>query len=300
MSKALLLSVFICSFSYGFNQTNLVVEGSVGIGTEVIGKSLEVYGNILSKSSPTSGTAGSFAADPGGFVSFWINDNYNPSNHTSGWTRTLNLKEGKIGIGTTDPLSVLHVQQKEQNEGIRLQRPSSSSYWDLGTGAFLNFYFSFNGEAQSAIASNGGLYYQISNNAVKYDLKILDPVLLKVKSLKPYNYLYKNKSISSSHSIGFNAQDIEQLFPELVIEMGNGLKGLYYDGFAVISIKAIQELYSLFEKEKNDRLIIQNSIRSNYQLRFEQQQFEIDQLKEEIALLKQILLAKSERTASED
>ncbi|MDB3906534.1 hypothetical protein N9355_03595 [Crocinitomicaceae bacterium] len=38
------------------------------------------------------------------------------------------------------------------------------------------------------------------------------------------------------------AQEVEQVFPTLVRDMEDGYKGVVYDGFAVISIRAIQEL----------------------------------------------------------
>jgi hypothetical protein len=70
----------------------------------------------------------------------------------------------------------------------------------------------------------------------------MEPVLDKVVQLKPATYQYIDNAASATRSTGFVAQDVESLFPDLVRETDEGYKGLVYDGFAVISIKAIQEL----------------------------------------------------------
>ena len=67
-------------------------------------------------------------------------------------------------------------------------------------------------------------------------------VLDRVKMLKPATYHYIDNDANAPRSTGFVAQEVETVFPDLVREVDEGYKGLVYDGFAVISIKAIQEL----------------------------------------------------------
>ena len=111
----MLISVFILFTDYALSQGTLVVDDKIGIGTNSLGKQLEVLGILLTKTADTGGTAGGMSSEEGGLVSFWTNNNYNPANHTSGWTRTLNLKEGKIGIGTDNPTQAIDMGGRKKN-----------------------------------------------------------------------------------------------------------------------------------------------------------------------------------------
>ena len=70
----------------------------------------------------------------------------------------------------------------------------------------------------------------------------MQPVMNKVMQLEPSTYHYIDNPADAQRSTGFVAQDVEPLFPNLVRTTDDGYKGIVYDGFAVISIKAIQEL----------------------------------------------------------
>ncbi len=64
--------------------------------------------------------------------------------------------------------------------------------------------------------------------------------------LQPMSYHYKHENESAKLSLGFLAQEVEQLFPELVANKqkrdGEGsMLALNYAGFGVLAIKAIQE-----------------------------------------------------------
>jgi hypothetical protein len=78
-------------------------SGNVGIGTTQTGKELEVVGNIVSRESPEAlKTAVALAAEPDGLASLWTNNSYDPSKSTKGWQRTINLKNGNVGIGRNE------------------------------------------------------------------------------------------------------------------------------------------------------------------------------------------------------
>jgi len=89
-----------------------------------------------------------------------------------------------------------------------------------------------------------GEYYSISDRRLKTNITDLGSVLDKVNQLEPSSFQFKNNK-EYTKTIGFIAQDVEQLFPELVdISAGSGyddLQTLHYDGFGVLAIKAIQE-----------------------------------------------------------
>ena len=72
----------------------------------------------------------------------------------------------------------------------------------------------------------------------------------KVSQLKPLTFQYLDNSGQEPSTTGFIAQDVEQLFPDLVRDTDSGYKGIVYDGFAVIAIKAIQEQQKIIEELK--------------------------------------------------
>ena len=72
-------------------------------------------------------------------------------------------------------------------------------------------------------------------------------VLEKVVTLEPKFYQMQETPEDSRYQIGFIAQEVEKVFPELITER-QGFKGLGYQDFGVLSVGAIKELNDKFEK----------------------------------------------------
>jgi hypothetical protein len=79
---------------------------AAGIGITEVGREFEVAGVILTRvASDGVGAAAGFASEEGGRGSLWTNGSYNPSTVSDPrepfrrWIRTLNLKDGNVGIG---------------------------------------------------------------------------------------------------------------------------------------------------------------------------------------------------------
>jgi hypothetical protein len=91
---------------------------------------------------------------------------------------------------------------------------------------------------------DNGQYHALSDYRFKKNITNLGNILEKVTQLKPSTYQF-NQDKGYTKAIGFIAQDVAQLFPELVeIQEGNGYDDLHlldYNGFGVLAIKAIQE-----------------------------------------------------------
>jgi len=91
-------------------------------------------------------------------------------------------------------------------------------------------------------------YDSISDRNVKKNIKVLGPQLDNIKKLKPSNFEFK---YSNEKSIGFIAQEVEPIFPELVstiVKKGTETKSLNYTNIIPILTKGIQEQQSLIEK----------------------------------------------------
>ena len=68
--------------------------------------------------------------------------------------------------------------------------------------------------------------------------------------MRPVKYHYKEQSNSVSKSLGFIAQEVQPLFPEMVVQGEDGKLGMSYSYAGVIAIKAIQEQQEIINEQK--------------------------------------------------
>jgi hypothetical protein len=94
----------------------------------------------------------------------------------------------------------------------------------------------------------GGTLTQNSDITLKENIKPLESQLEIVSKLNPVSY---NKIGFEDNEVGFIAQEVEKLLPELVREDKDGLKSLAYGNMNAILVKAIQELKAEIEILKN-------------------------------------------------
>jgi|GEM_PF-3295024 len=134
---------------------------------------------------------------------------------TGGVERMRVTASGFVGIGVTAPSYPLQVGSDSTN----------------GNGAFL---------------STAGAWTNVSDRRVKEDIRPITYSLDDVMKLKPVSYEMKG---SHEKQIGFIAQDVEPVVPEVVSISKEGRYGLNYGNMVALSVKAIQEL-----KAENDTL----------------------------------------------
>ena len=78
---------------------------------------------------------------------------------------------------------------------------------------------------------------------MKEDIRPLeDGVIDKIMKLKPSRYVLRDDE-TKKEQIGFIAQEVEEVFPEFVVEGKDGTKYLDYMKMTAILCKAIQELH---------------------------------------------------------
>ncbi|MDI6777891.1 MAG: tail fiber domain-containing protein, partial [Patescibacteria group bacterium] len=80
-----------------------------------------------------------------------------------------------------------------------------------------------------------------SDARLKKNIDPMESALEKVMALNPVSFRMKSESSSAPRRIGFIAQEVEQISPELVSTGPNGMKGLSYAMFTPLLTKAIQE-----------------------------------------------------------
>jgi hypothetical protein len=189
---------------------------------------------------------------------FVIGNGSSESNRANAFTV---LKNGKIGTGGMDaPAAALHVLHPNiSNEGIRIQNLGANNrHWTLHTNngaGTLILYSSINGSTPVGnFNGSTGAYSATSNRHLKADITMLDAdVLARIKKLEPSRYRYL-RDPGNQFTIGFIAEDVQPLFPELVETIGEEGENMAvnYAGFSVVAIKAIQEQQKIIEKQETE------------------------------------------------
>ena len=161
----------------------------------------------------------------------------------------------QVGINAESPVTDLHVKHfgpsNNNLNGIRLEY-ESGDFWRMAVhsnGDFEMYYENPNPLTPKAVLShvNGG-WTAPSDSTLKKDIQREQTILEKVNQLNPVTYHMKNQDASEPVIHGFIAQEVKEIFPELVTPIGDKL-GLQYEQFNSLAIQSIKELTA-----KNDAL----------------------------------------------
>ncbi|MFM2379178.1 MAG: hypothetical protein RLZZ143_1756, partial [Cyanobacteriota bacterium] len=245
---------------------NLTVFSRIGIGSSDFSKEPLVIRATQRQESLIA------FEDPNGTKKWHIEQNYNGDTPGLNFVETgvadfrLFLKSGgNVGIGTKDPRSgKLVIQQTKENEGIVLcHHQDKSKTFQIGfqTDGTLFFYI-YNNESnpKGQYMTSDGKWNLNSDISVKQEISSLNSILNQVIQLNPVRFIWKDTKLSS---VGFIAQEVAQIFPELVSSINTGkgeLKGLAYTDFGVLAIASIKEVAENLQelKQKYDDLAIVN------------------------------------------
>ena len=167
------------------------------------------------------------------------------------------------GINTDASSHTLTVRQAA-NTGLCLVEAASGNTWGLdafylGSTGYTSMEVKLNDNYVGEFYSNG--VYHASDRRIKNNIQAMPSLLDKVMKLQPKKYELKYNNPMHDQSIGFIAQDVKTLFPELVVVRDGVKEGneefkdfhcVNYDGFGVIAIKAIQEQQQEIELLKRE------------------------------------------------
>ncbi|MFK7934811.1 MAG: tail fiber domain-containing protein, partial [Saprospiraceae bacterium] len=178
--------------------------------------------------------------------------------------------DGKLAIGQEDnPLTDIHLKQTgsddESTSGILLETKNNSDAWKVYmSGLHLSFADWQGGdkERRAYVENNTGNYVQPSDRNKKEEITEITEVLKKVNQLRPVEYRYKSASKNARKTVGFIAQEVAEVMPELVHYDENNEPGLAYSEFGVLAIRAIQELQTVVTEkhETVEQLIVENTV----------------------------------------
>lgn len=165
---------------------------------------------------------------------------------------------GKVGVGTNNPTHTLHVKHPtgggfDGGNGLVIENATAATTKWL-------FYANLGDQLQVIPSSGVGGYFSSldgsynipSDLTLKTNVLSVGSVLPSIMKLEAKSYEYK-KSLGKK-SIGFIAQDVQKVFPELVkqlnVDNGQSVMTLDYAGFGVLALKAIQEQQAVIEKQQ--------------------------------------------------
>jgi hypothetical protein len=125
----------------------------------------------------------------------------------------------------------------------------------------------------------------VSDRRLKKNIREIPAVLDKVMALSPSVYHFATQSDTEKLCIGMIAQDVNEIFPELVnYDPVDDLFTLSYSEFGVIAIKAIQEQQKLIEDQSKQIAQLENKLAVSANL-----QSELNDLKTQLIQIRSML-----------
>jgi hypothetical protein len=164
------------------------------------------------------------------------------------------IEADKISIGTPN-LGVYSLKVLQNTQTLNLATPQGginlsraddlTKNWEWWVHPNGDLNLSYNGSYRGYFFSATGAYTS-SDKRFKTNINSLKNILPLALQLNPVTYdLIGRKMENDKPTIGFVAQEVKDLFPNLVREVdggnGNQYLGINYPAFSVIAIKAIQE-----------------------------------------------------------
>ena len=162
--------------------------------------------------------------------------------------------DGQVGIGLGTDLAQrqLHLRVKpgiQRDYALRIDHAENTAeYWEIGVDrqpGDADLLFNHQGSLRAWIEPASGAWVTNSDRKLKKEIRSMTGVLSKVLELKPRTYKFKNDD-KVRNRIGLIAQEVQELFPELVTQKEH--MGIDYNGFGVLAVAAIQEQQKTIEQ----------------------------------------------------
>lgn len=228
--------------------------GNVGIGISNPTSELMVAGNaeISGKVIFANGTAALPSIANGGGQN---NGMFFPTTGelgltTTGVERVRISPIGNIGVGTTTPMAILDISSTSNNSAIVVPRASTATR-PTGVDGMIRYNTT---TLLMEFFQNGSWvnFTTISDGRLKTNLSPVHRGLATVNKLQPVFFDWdqnseRAKSFGTKHQIGFIAQQVEKVLPEVVNIGNDSFRSIEYGKMVAVVVSAVQELSKKFD-----------------------------------------------------
>lgn len=188
-------------------------------------------------------------------------------NGLNGVVMTLMRDNRRVGIGTDAPSTSFHlVHSNAATDGFSITNAADNDRWHFfvqESPSSLQMYF--NNNLRGSFDRATGAYTQLSDAREKKNISSVEGISESISRLTLKTYRYKGQSKDSPLEYGFLAQEVLKEFPSLVFQSSSSGKSSYMVNYGAMGALAIGA--------------------------FKEQQEMIDQLKQRIRMLEELLMA---------
>jgi len=150
---------------------------------------------------------------------------------------------GNVGIGTNSPSSRLTIKQSADAGagGLTLVRQANTNNWQAVVASTNDLYLIYNGTDRGYFSNSTGAYTSISDRRLKKNIVSINYGLNEILALRSVSYNMNEQEDTSVKTLGFIAQEVQEVLPESVFEMRSGMFGMDKSAIVPVLVKAIQE-----------------------------------------------------------
>ena len=172
---------------------------------------------------------------------------------------------GYIGIGTSGPAAPLTLRSARNGSGssvsgLRFENPDNANHWNMYMSSADEFYMSYGGALKMYVSAGGTAWNSYSDERLKKNISNLTYGLNEIIALRPVSFNFIDTTTVDKINLGFIAQDVKKIMPELVNLSASGYLGLDYSSFTPVLTKAVQEQQKMILSQKTEIEALRNKM----------------------------------------
>jgi len=249
-------------------------SGNVGIGTSSPAGTLDVKGAGHTYFQVTSGSESTKAfiqTIQDSDIRIGSATNHPVNIYTNGTERMRIDSSGNVGIGTSSPSSILDIDSGASGTAAYLKIGNAATTGYIGVAGDNNVYigsytsdqvrFAIGTSTKMTLSTAGNLgigtsspseklyvsgniyatgnITAYSDERIKENINVVPNALDAVDAIRGVTY---TRTDTKEDGVGVIAQEVEALFPELVVENNEGMKSVNYNGLVGVLFAAVKEL----------------------------------------------------------